>query len=378
MKFLTLYREAGAASSGGQAGPSLADLDNPDFGKPPAGDPPADLTDPQKGDPPADPPADVPTEGLDAEGKLLEGYEQAEDGTIRKIGSADDNNPDDDDLDVDPVAFYEEVQAKTNFQVEVDYQNVDPLSAEGVALREVAVISQAEQNYDEYIRTTMPRAYAYMLHTKNGGTDEEFFAVKQIPLADKETFAADVEAQRQFLIRDLLAKDVPEEVAKLTVDQYVKTNSLTEKAMALYDKKKQEENNLLQAQINKDKALKQEFENNVATLTGVISQGIEKQMRLVIPNDKKKAFNEFVIDNIQHDGKDFFLAQKLNPKEITPGFLEALYLQFVKGDVSALIKREAKTQTVQRLGQRIRRDQQSSSSGNPNDKPNTFIPLGQL
>ena len=375
MKFLTLYREAGAASTGGQAGPSLADLDNPDFGKPPAGDPPPpDLTDPSKGDPPAGDPSNIiPTEGLDAEGNLLEGWEQAADGTIKKIDSIDDN-PD----ELSPEDFYAEVHAKTNFEVDVDYQGVDPLSSEGVALREVALVSKAEQDYDEYIRTTMPRAYAYMLHTKNGGTDEEFFAVKQIPLADKETFATDVEAQRQFLIRDLIAKDVPEEVAKLTVDQYVKTNTLTEKAMNLYEKKKQEENQVLQAQINKDKALKQDFENSVATLTGVISQGIEKEMRLVIPNDKKKAFNEFVLDNIQHDGKDFFLAQKLNPKEITPGFLEALYLQFVKGDVSALIKREAKTQTVQRLGQRLSKDKHTSSSGNPNDKSNTFVPLGQL
>lgn len=373
MKFLTLYRDAGAASSGGQAGPSLADLDNPEFGKPPAGDPPTDITDPPKGDPPAvDPPAE-PTEGLDADGNLLEGYEQAEDGTIQKIASTDDD-PD----DVSPEDFYADVQAKTNIEVEVDYQDVDPLSAEGVALREVALVSKAEQDYDEYIRTTMPRAYAYMLHTKNGGTDEEFFAVKKVPLADKETFSNDIEAQRQFLIRDLLSKDVPEEVAKLTVDQYVKTNVLTDKAMGLYDKKKQEENNLLQEQINKDKAIKQDFENSVATLTGVISQGIEKEMRLVIPNDKKKAFNEFVIDNIQHDGRDFFLAQKLNPKEITPGFLEALYLQFVKGDVSALIKREAKRQTVQRLGQQVKKDKSASSSGNPNEKQNQFIPLGQL
>ena len=370
MKFLTLYRDAGAASPGGQVGPSLADLDNPDFGKTPAGDPPPDITDPPAGDPPAD----VPTEGLDADGNLLEGYEQAEDGTIQRIASTEDDDSD----EVTPEDFYAEVQAKTNIEVEVDYQNVDPLSAEGVALREVALVSKAEQDYDEYIRTTMPRAYAYMLHTKNGGTDEEFFAVKKVPLADKETFSVDIEAQRQFLIRDLLSKDVPEEVAKLTVDQYVKTNVLTEKAMGLYEKKKQEETALLQEQINKDNARKQDFENSVATLTGVISQGIEKEMRLVIPNDKKKAFNEFVIDNIQHDGKDFFLAQKLNPKEITPGFLEALYLQFVKGDVSALIKKEAKRQTAQRLGQRVKQDKGASSSGNPNEKQNQFIPLGQL
>jgi hypothetical protein len=375
MKFVRLYRDAGAASPGGQAGPSLADLDDPNY-KPPS------LEDPNNPTPSGDePPADVPTEGLDAEGNLLEGYEKAEDGSIKKIGTSvnsDDKPGDDEIVEADPVAFYEEVQAKTNFAVDVDYEDVDPLSAEGVALRETAIVEQAERSYDDYIRTNMPRAYAYMLHTKNGGTDDEFFAVKKEPLADKDTFSNDVEAQRQFLIKDLVAKDVPEEVAKMTVDQYVKTNVLTEKAIALYDKKKGEETALLQAHIDRDKALKQEFDNSVATLTGVISQGIEKEMRLVIPNDKKKAFNEFVIDNIQHDGKDFFLAQKLNPKEITPGFLEALYLQFVKGDVSALIKKEAKKQTVQRLGQRVKQDRSASSSGNPNDKQNTFIPLSQI
>lgn len=375
MKFLTLYRDAGAASPGGGLPPSLADLSDPNY------KPVTDLTDPPPaGDPPAGDPPPATVEGIDAEGNLLEGYEKAEDGTVRKIEAGDPGaeGGEEGDDEVTPDAFYAEVQAKTNFEVQVDYKDVDPLSPEGVALRELAIRDTVEEQYDNYIKANLPRAYAYMLHLKNGGTDEEFFAVKHTPLADKETFSSNLDAQRNFLVADLIAKDVPEDVAKLTVDSYIKNNTLTDKALALYDKKKAEESALLATQIKRDEELKAEFNNKVASLNSVLTNGIEKEMKLVVPADRKAAFHKFIVDNIEHDGKDFYLAQKLDVKQITPGFLEALYLQYVKGDVSALIQREAKRQTVQRLGQRVKNDKTNSSSQRGDDKAQSFIPLSQI
>lgn len=359
-KFVKLYRDAGAASTGGELPPSIADLSNPD-------------TD--------------PVEGLDAEGNVLDGYEKLEDGTVRKIESTEGNNGGDEgeggeeeeeDDDISPEDFFKEVEAKTNYAVQVDYQGVDPLSPEGVALREVAIVQQAELSYDEHIRRTMPRAYAYMLHVKNGGSDEEFFAVKTTPLADKETFSNDLDAQRSFVVSDLISKGVPDEIAKLTADKYIKDNTLTTKALELYEVKKQEEDKLLQDQIKKDAQRKTQFQQEVQSLTASIQKGIENEIKLVVPADKKKEFYNFVIENLEHDGENFYLAQKLDPTKLDAGMLEALYLQFVKGDVSALIKREGKKQTLQRLGQRVKTDKATKTSSGDAGKQTNYIPLSKI
>lgn len=366
-KFVRLYRDADPDSGGGLP-PSLEEIDVLKT------DPPSlDPDTPPKQD---DPPADEPVEGLDADGNLLEGYKFAEDGkTPVKVDDKPADEPDDDDL-VTPEDFWNQVETITGNKVEVDYGDTDPLSPEGVAIRERVIQETAQKNFDQYIRETYPRAYAYFLHVQEGLPDEEFFSEPAPGLVSRDQFEQDPDIQSNWLMKDFLRKGIPEDIAQATIDKYIKDNQLKDKAMKLYEEQDKLDRARLKAIDEKQKQDQKEFEASLHAVTTNIAASIKNEMKLLVPEVKQKEFQEFVINSIRHDGEKFFVVHELGDKLSTT--LDSLYLQFMKGDLNTLVEKRAQTKAVQRLGQRVAADKKNSSSAPPDQGGKKFISLADI
>lgn len=356
--YIRLYRDAAATDGGGAIlPPSLADLDNP----------PQDPQDPQ------DPNPQDPPEGLDPEGNLLEGYEKLEDGTIQKIADPTDP-PADEPLSADD--FWNAVNQATGLDITVDYGDVDPLSIEGAVLRERAVREHEINRFEEHLRESNPRAYAYMLHVQNGGSDEEFFGNPAPGLPAREEFLADPDSQANLIFHNLVNRGVPEAVAKATVDNYIKENQLQENAVKLYDEQLQENKKKLEEVEQRTKKQQAEFAQSIQNISASIQQAMDNQMRLMVPDTQKAAFGKFVMDHLQHDGENFYIVTPID-KDLN-STLDGMYLNFKKGNLADLIEREAKTKAVQRLGARVAKDKQAAKGGEGSHNEPKFVTFGSI
>lgn len=361
--YIKLYRDADPGGGGGNVPPSLEDLDNPQKTPPVVTDPPA-----------------PPAEGLDADGNLLEGYERLEDGTVQKIQQPpkEEEEEEEEEDKADPVVedFWAEVNKVTGREVQVDYGDVDPLSIEGAAIRERAVREDEAFAMDQHLRETYPRAYAYFLHVKEGGADEDFFTVPSPGIPERQEFLEDPDMQASLVIRSLTSKGVPESVAQSTVDMYIKENKLQEHAVKLYDSVV-EEDKLRLAQIEKKaKEQQEEFRKNVESLSSSIQNSINTQMKLVVPDAQRAEFGKFVMDHIQHDGNQFFFVTPID-QDIN-STLDALFVKYKKGNLKDLIEREAKTKAVQRLGQRVARDKQNAKGQGGDEGGSKYVTLAEI
>ena len=322
-------------------------------------------------DSPPGEPNNEPVEGLDAEGNLLEGYEQLEDGTIQLI---DDGDPAD---DTDPAQFYAAVEAITGESYQVDYGDVDPITPEGVAIRDRVVRQQGALEMETHLKTAYPKGYAYFLHLQSGGTDAEFFAKATPTLPAKVEFEADTDAQARMLLNDLTGKGVDPDIAQASVDKAIKENTLKAKALALYDVVEQAQQKQVQELNDFNQRQQNEFNTAVNTLLSTYDKVIKTEMNLVVPESKQPEFKKFLQDHTRWDNGKFYIAQEIG--QDMPKLIEQMYYAFIKGDLKSLVERKARTLTTQRLRINAEKDKaaQQKSPSAPDSKPK-FVPLSDI
>lgn len=281
----------------------------------------------------------------------------------------------------DVESFWKEVEQITGESIQIDYGGTDPLSPAGVALREMKIREDAALKFEQYLKQTDPRGYAYLLHREAGGSDEEFFAKKSFVLSDREEFENSIEQQSSLLKHSLTEKGVPEEVAQATIDKYIKDNVLKEKALEYYELKLEEDKKQVE-QLEKLQEQEQlKFKTAVTNLTRSLEDTISStDMKFIIPEASKAAFQEFMKSNIRHENGKFYIVNEIgndyrNVKEL----VEAQYFQFVKGDLKKLVERKAKTLAVQRLKANVKRAAGATVKGSgESTNKSEYIPLGEI
>ena len=277
-----------------------------------------------------------------------------------------------------PLDFYDQVEKLTGEHFQIDFGNTDPLSPEGVALREKAIIEDTAHKFEEYLKTSDPRSYAYFLHREAGGSDEDFFSQKEFVLPVKDDLMHSTDMQIAMVKQDLKDKGIPDDIIDSTVDKYIKENKITEYASNIYDTRKHNQEYQLQYIEEQNKAQQEAFNKTVNSLYGAINKELAANtLRFNVPEVQKTKFLNYVKDNLRYDNGKFYVVSELgdNLKDI----LESQYFQFVKGDISSLVKKEANKQTVQRLRNTVNKANTSTSgSENIKDTKNNYIPLGQL
>lgn len=344
-----------------------------------------------------------PVEGLKPDGTLQEGYEKNDKGEIVRKGTDDpkdteegeggkdkesDGQEEGDDTTEEgsedtPEAFFHDVDALRGEEIQVDYPDgMDPLSPEGVYHREKFLEQRAIEKFDEHLRKTDPRAYAYWLHRQSGGSDDDFFADKSFSLPDYEEFKANADLQLRVYKSDLLSRGLDAESVQILADKAVKDGKVFELADAAYRGAESRNQKELEELDRKNQQAQAAYQNSVQALDQTLVQTVNegKGLNLVIPDADKKDFLQFVRGTLEYDqntGK-FLIVQPVDG-DISRQ-IEALYLLHKKGDLKALIQREAKSQNAKRLIRIIQKSKTTEAPKTGQQPParQASVPLGEL
>lgn len=383
-----MYEAGASGGSGGGGTPSLSDLDNPGF-KPGDGTPtPEELA--KKAQEQADAAAydALVKEAKNEDGSLKPGYKEV-DGKVVKdpdYKPADDQNAGDGGDGAaaeDEGDFWADVDKLHGQEFKIEYpEGVDPVSPEGAYHREKAIMDIAVANFEQYLKKSDPRAYAYMLHRQEGGNDEEFFSNKTISLPEYETFKESAELQANVYKSSLINSGLDPETAQIVVDKAIKDGKLFDKADATYKKTEEDHAKELKRIEDANREAEQRYQSSVnklnQSLTVVINEG--KGLGIIIPDTEKAPFSQFVKSRVEYDAeKGKFLFVLPISDEDLPKQLESLYLLNKKGNLKELIVREAQSQNVKRLKRTIDKSRQSQNSGGGDGGGgNKIVALGDL
>lgn len=382
------------------ANPTLSDIDNPDF-KPGDGIPkPDDLAAQQAAQAAAAEEAQAAanaTRLAELQAKPLVDLTPEETAELNKLKGTEtppadppegDDPPIDDEGDEgdeNPLQFWEDVDKLHGEALDIKWEDhkdpegnpIDPLSPEGVLIRDKAIEARAVAKFEQHLAANDARAYAYMLHRQSGGTDEDFFGTKTIALPDYTEFSNSVDLQQKLYRDDLVRKGVSEKQAQLLVDQAVKDKEIFELADKAYKAQEKEQADKLTLIQKKLEADEKEFQDSVKALTTMLTTEINTSatMKFLVPEAKKTEFYQYVSSRVQESAGKFLIVQEIE-KNSLPRLLEGLYLQFVNGNLKEVVERQAKTTNVKTLRDRLNRQQQRRpDSAPPGDGKKT---LGDL
>lgn len=269
------------------------------------------------------------------------------------------------------TSFWEDVEKLSGVKLNVEFKDengadVDPMSPEGVLIREKAVRADAVTKFEQHLKQNDPRGYAYILHRQAGGTDEDFFAKKTVSLPEYETFKESVDLQTKVYTDSLIRKGVNEKQVKLLVDLAVKDKEIFELADKAYKEYQSAQEKDLEKAAKLLEENEKQYEARVKELNTMISTEISssRSMKFVVPESKKAGFTQFVRDHLAEDNGKFLVVQEINDKKL-PRILESLYLQFINGDLSGLVQRSAQTVNAKRLGEQLKKTTLPKNTDDP-------------
>jgi hypothetical protein len=328
----------------------------------------------------------------EAERKAAEEAKQAEAGNPGATNDVDDQD-DNDDKEEDPkedkkvdepeedADFYQEVDKRHGFELKVEFpEDVDPLSPEGAYLREKALITQTQQNFEDWIRESDPRAYSYMLHRRAGGTDEDFMKTPSLSLPEFETFKNSVDLQKSLYVKSLQNKGLEQYQIDMILEKDIKDGKLFDKAEAAYKAQEQADRQAVET-AEKAARAREEAETKAITEMATTIEDLvnnNKLSTIAIPDAKKAEFIQHLKERLYFDGEKFFLFNMLT-KDDAANLVQGEFFNFVKGDFGSLVKRAAKTEKAKELRRRIKRDQQTGKTGSQAETSTPgFTPLSDI
>jgi len=260
-------------------------------------------------------------------------------------------------------AFFEEVEKLTGTTLEIDYSGVDPLSPQGVALREKAVKEAALDSFLEEIKEKFPKVFEALEFSYSGGNVADLFTqttgrdYSNVQLSDEDTGLA-----KEILKEYYKARGVKNEakIAKMIeADEDSENGLIKEAQVALAELKEEQEAEraeILEAQ--KQKAAEQKKKDQI--LVTAVDEILENRKlgNFKIP-DRAEAqeFKKFVVNSIRRtgDGK-YELATPLDQANMEK-ILQYQYFQFKKGDLSKIIQQTATTKNAENLRLKLKQEQ---------------------
>jgi len=370
-----IYRTAGAGSEGG-AGFSISDLDNDD-----------DVIVPPVIPIVPDPKADVDLEA-EREAQRLKDEEEAEKAKTKipepKKEEAPTLDPKEDPKKDEPLeevdeaeAFFAEVDSLRGDSLEVEYGEVDPLSPQGIVLRDEIVKETAIAEFEGYLESKYPKAYGYLLHTMSGQPEDEYFGKVNLEVLPTEAeLEGSVEIQKATVMKDLLTKGVSEKAADRIIKGAIEDDELEEMSKdALTEISKNQAAEIDRVKNLNDQAV-QVRTDAIKQMSDYVKEVVTtgKIGNITIPEKDRAAFTKTFNDRVRYDNGKFSLVT-----EITNDNVQALfgkeYYDFKKGDLAGLVSIEAKTENARRLKRSL--PKQSVPKGGAEDK-SRLVPMSEM
>lgn len=256
----------------------------------------------------------------------------------------------------DPSAFFEEVEKITGQGVEVDYGDVDPLTPQGIAIREKAVREAALEGFLEEIETKYPTAYKALQHAYNGGDIADLFkSVTSRDYSKVELNESDSDLAKEILKEYYQSKGIKNDKR---IQKLLETAEDSEEGLVTEAKSALEELKAEQAEIT-DKTLKEQQAKaeeqkkkdrlTVTAIDEVLEAGKLGNFKLT-GRAEIQEFRKFALNGLRRtaDGKGYEFATPIDSSNLEK-LLQYQYFQFKKGDLSKLIQIKASTENAQKL-----------------------------
>lgn len=302
---------------------------------------------------------------------------------VEKVQPKDDDDSDDDDSD-DGVEvaekFFEEVERITGTSVEVDYGDVDPLSPQGVALREKAIKEVALDSFLEEIEAKFPQAFKALQHAYNGGDIAELFTqttgrdYSKVELKDGDDTLAKEILKEYYKSRGVKSESKINKM--IEADEDSENGLIKEAQVALNElKEEQEEQTSKALEVQKQKAAETKKKDQI--LVAAVDEVLEaRKLGNFRISDRQEAieFKKFILGSIRrtNDG-NYELATPVAAGNLEKQ-LQYFYFQFKQGDLSKIVQQKAATQNAKKLQLKLQNEQSKTKRSTQQDD-NTKLSL---
>lgn len=261
------------------------------------------------------------------------------------------------------IKFFEEVDKITGQAVEVDYGDIDPLTPQGVALREKAVREAALDSWLEEIEERFPQVYRALVHANNGGNVAELFTQTTSRDYSKVVLKEGDDTVAKEILSDYYrSKGVknPDKLRKLIETDEDSENGLIAEAQAALEELQAEQEEQRVAIIEEQRKKADEQKKKDQILITAIDDVLEsRQLHSFKIPDRVEAnqFRKFLMDNVRRtgDGK-YELATPIDQANLET-ILQYQYFQFKKGDLSKIIQQKAVTEQAKKLKLKLKSEQ---------------------
>lgn len=269
--------------------------------------------------------------------------------------------------------FFEEVEKLTGHEVEVEYGEVDPLSPQGVAIREKAVRESALDGFLEELEVKYPMVYKALQHADNGGDVADLFSVSSSRDYSKVDIGEKDEALATEILKEYFkSKGIKNEarIKKLVESAQDSDEGLIAEAKNVLEELKSEQeekrNGILEDQKVKATEQKKRDQLMVTAVDEVLETGKLGNFKITSRQEAAE-FKKFVVQNIRKiaDGK-YEVATPLDGANLERA-LQYQYFQYKKGDLSKLIQIKASSENAQKLKLKLKAEQskqKKSGEGN--------------
>lgn len=265
-----------------------------------------------------------------------------------------------DELDEDELFWAEVDKLKGGDPLEVDFGDVDPLSPEGIVIRDKAVQDDAIAKFEAYLSATYPKSYALLAHESAGGKVEDFFE-KMGESTDLPTVAElenDVALQERIVTQHLKSLGNSDKVIANIIKAAKVDDELEETAKeALIAEKKREDATLkqIQAEAETKQTEKTTAINNMIAFVGQELE-VGEIDGIIVPEKDRAPFGQAFLNSIRYDNGKFIMTTELTQENFKEVFKEKFY-SYKKGDLGELVKKAAKTENAVRLRRTITKNE---------------------
>jgi hypothetical protein len=238
-------------------------------------------------------------------------------------------------------------------------------------------------DYDEKFKQTNPRAYAYMVHLSNGGSDEQFFGIVGEDYSEWEMKDDDKETAKRIISTALREKGMPDNMIRRSLGASEDEDKLIDDAKQFQTDKKAAMERWQKDQETEFERVKTEQKRVADEMLDSLSESLLRQGRLnniIIPEADKKEFYQHIVKNVVFDGESFYMVNPITAENIGSS-LESEYFRYKKGDLDELIKRKAKTESTKslRLKKKKIADSKKKGEGEAGEvKDGMPAPLGSI
>jgi hypothetical protein len=278
--------------------------------------------------------------------------------------------------DENQASVYDQVDELTGVKYDIDYGDIDPLTPQGIALREDHIADKAVEAFDNQLKAKYPRAYQLMLHLDAGGKEEDFFKPENSNFKAIVLKKDDVAGQEAALRLALTAKKMSPGMIDVLVTSLKDKGELYENAKTELEAMQKVQEVVEQQRAAVEQQRRQREEADMRGFADLLDNTIQKGFDgIVIPATDRAKFTKFIGDRIDYQNGTFYTVKTIDPKELAKE-LKVAYFEFKGGDLKGLVERTATTQNTLKIKAKVKQEFVPKSPAAGGGKPR--IKIGDL